>query len=198
MDGPFVSSYALLWFLVIAEAWALIALYHHFGRIYLSSRQGREAQGPAEGQLVKHFVLSDMSGASVSTVSGGKPTFLVFVSTTCEPCAKLMPELCTFLSGVPPLNVILLARGKQDDVAAWLSQFRLPADLHVVVDKGGQLGTEFNVGLTPYCIGIDMEGRAQVKGIFNDAVALQAVTERLWPASRSPRAGSGAPEEVRA
>ena len=46
MSEALLVSYAALWALVLAIAVGLLALYRHFGEMYLTSREGRVTQDP--------------------------------------------------------------------------------------------------------------------------------------------------------
>ena len=65
MSGPLLGSYIALWILVAVLSVAVFALYHHFGQMYLNSREGRETQGPDLGATPPESMgLTSSAGAS--------------------------------------------------------------------------------------------------------------------------------------
>jgi hypothetical protein len=71
MTGPLLVSYAALWIVVIVMA---IALYHHFGEMYLNSREGRQNQGPDVDSELKPLGARDVAGASLRLPTTGTPS----------------------------------------------------------------------------------------------------------------------------
>jgi len=92
VTGLLVVSNIVLWMLVILEALALFALYQHFGEMYLTTREGRQSQGPSVGSPLKRVDATDISGVARGLPTQSRPAFLLFASTSCPLCERLRPD----------------------------------------------------------------------------------------------------------
>lgn len=167
MNGFFLASYVALWLLVVALAVAVLALYNHFGRMYLSSREGRAAQGPAVGATVSRFTAAALDGGDVA-VPGGRPLLLLLASTDCPECARLTSPLQDLaLRHEDELDVVILCGGPSRRVAEWARGLGRP--LRVIPDRNFRRAAALGVGITPFLVGLDGDGVVRTKGLVNGA-----------------------------
>jgi len=186
LSALYLSTYLVLWALVLIQMVALAALYHHFGAIRLNSRQGRESQGPAlDTRLnVRPEVLRTLDGSSIPVNDLGRPTFLVFVSTTCQPCVALRTHLGEFAGHADVLPVVLCAGPDQAATAEWAAPL-VEQGVAVVHDQRGQIASKLGLSITPFLVAVDSVGFVRLKAIVNDMATLMKSVQVLKDASAS-------------
>jgi thiol-disulfide isomerase/thioredoxin len=172
VSAPFLISYALLWALVIVQFAAILALYHHFARVYVSSREGRQAQGPDLGASLAPLRATCLDGTSPSVTDANRPGLLVFLSTTCAPCDDLAPALARLATSWPEGWLLLVCAGDPADVRGWSARHGLPDGI-VAPDRGGRLTADHRVAVTPYCIAVSDDGTVAAKGVASNEPALE-------------------------
>ena len=185
MSGPVLISYIALWVLVGVLTVAVWAMYHHFGQVYLSSREGRAAQGPPVGELLESLVEQDVDGDPVVVPASNEATLLVFASTGCPLCDEVRDALPAF-SESRNVRAVVICRGKRNDVKRWAVGLGPAAT--VISDPGSAITVRHRVGVLPYGVAVDAAGRVVVKGLVNgreglewlaDAVSLASATTQI-------------------
>lgn len=162
MSTPFLISYIALWILVVVQAAALLALYHHFGQMYLSSPIGRIDQGPDLGASSAVGEFADVSGDLI--VFPPSPSIVVFADTECRTCAALKPTLAAFGFDAEIDLVVVCAGDSEELVTAWAAA--IPEEIRVIPDVRRKLSTQMRVGVTPYILAFDGAGRVCDKGVL--------------------------------
>jgi hypothetical protein len=170
VSPAFLVSYVLLWVLVVVLFIGVLALYHHFGEMYLSSRESRSEQGPEEGALLKAAEALTVTGTPV-VLPVDRPTLLLFVSTTCDVCKEVRAALPRLVASRPELSVVLVCTGRPPMVKAWAGD--VAGLVPVVADPRSRLGGLYNVDLTPFCIAVGADGHVRASGIANTYDALE-------------------------
>lgn len=190
MSGAFLASYVVLWALVAVLAIAVFALYHHFGQMYIESREGRSAQGPDQGRPLPEADARTIAGESTSLPPRGVPALLVFAKTDCAPCEALLPELGALSARRRDVRTVLVCAGPDASaVAAWSA--RAGAYVTTVVDRGQELAAGYRIGVTPFVVAVDGDGLVQAKGLVSGPEVLDLYVESVAPSATTPR------EEVR-
>jgi hypothetical protein len=162
VSTPFLISYIALWILVVVQAAGLLALYHHFGQMYLSSPAGRVDQGPDLGSSAEVRELADVDGDPIAFPPS--PSIVVFADTECRTCAALKPTLAEFGFDTEIDLVVVCAGDSAEFVAAWAAA--IPEPIRVVADVRRKLSTQMRVGVTPYLLAFDGAGRVCDKGVL--------------------------------
>jgi hypothetical protein len=175
VNAFFVGSYAALWVLVLVMAAAILALYNHFGTMYLSSREGRAIQGPAIESRLSPFHATALDGTLVA-IPSGRPALLLLASTDCPECGKLLGPLQRIAeSRAGELDMVVLCGGRGVDVGAWARG--LSAPVRVVADRNFRRATAMGVGITPFVVGVDGGGVVRARGLVNGAEGLGMAAE---------------------
>jgi hypothetical protein len=170
-----VGSYVALWVLVLVMAAAILALFHHFGTMYLSSREGRATQGPAIESRLSPFAATTLDGTAVSLPSG-RPALLLLASTDCPECGRLTGPLQRLAeSRAGELDVVVLCGGRRTSVLEWARA--LGAPVRVVADRNFRRATAMGVGITPFVVGVDAGGVVRARGLVNGAEGLAMAAE---------------------
>lgn len=178
MNQVLLASYIVLWLVVIVVLVALFGLYHHFGQMYLSTREGRSTHGPRIGTQLKSAEGFDLVGGRVYLPPADIPALLVFASTACRVCEKFLPDLDAFAQDrASELEVVLICGGEAGAVRRWLNErVRL---VRVIADPGERLAAQYNIGVVPYCVGVDDTGKVRTRGIINTRNGLEAMADRV-------------------
>jgi hypothetical protein len=172
-----IGSYVALWVLVVVLAVALLALYNHFGQMYLTSHRGREEQGPKVGAVLDPFRAADLQGRAVS-VPSGRPALVVLASVDCPECRRLRGPLQALAADLAAdLDVVVLCNGQRSQVAEWASAMDGP--VHVIQDKNYRRASAMGVGITPFAVGVDGDGVVQARGLLNGRDGLALAVEAL-------------------
>lgn len=148
-------------FVAVAGAWYLL---------------GGRGQGAAEGQRAPNFTLEqhhlppeeggDAAGApeTVSLASlRGKPVFINFWATWCEPCRWEMPFILEVQNSRPDVHVYAINVGESDEeVAAYLDEVGLEG-LNILMDKGFEVYGEYHLTGLPTSLFLDAQGTVCVR-----------------------------------
>jgi thiol-disulfide isomerase/thioredoxin len=177
---------------MVVQLVAIFALYHHFGRIYFSSREGRENQGPKVDSNLRSRDLRDIAGDPVVLPPRGMPAVLLFTDTRCPLCDKLRPQLRSFAEAHADIQTVVICSGDRAAVGDWASG--IAAAVPVVSDPGHRVAAYYDVVSIPYCVAVDDTGTVRGAGLVNSRSGLEEAAELANPpgvggASVSPIAG---------
>ncbi|MET4783733.1 hypothetical protein [Glaciihabitans sp. UYNi722] len=181
-----------LWVLFFATALALLALYRHFGQMYMGLPEQKIAQGPELDSALPSLALTDTRGREV-LLPAPQPTAIVFASTTCTFCTEIREVLSAPPAIAEGVELVVFCSGPRADVTAWAS--RTADSVHVIWDSKERLIEKFEVNGTPYAIAVGPESRVRAKGIINGLDGIEwAATQARAVAPVSIPAGV---EEIR-
>ena len=189
MNGLLLTSYVALWLLVLVLAGAVLALYHHFGTMYLSSREGRATQGPAIGSRLSGFGASALDGTEIA-VPSGRPSLLLLASTDCPECGRLQEPLVRLARAhAGEVDVVVLCGGRRVEVSDWARGVGAP--VRVVADRNFRRATAVGVGITPFLLGVDGDGVVRARGLVNGQEGLEMALHDLLHAGEDGAAPVG-------
>ncbi len=164
---PLIISHLATWVLLILLTLAVLALYRHFGQLYMNTSQNKSAQGPALGSSVLSLGKKGLDGRDVY-LPDGRPTVMVFADTDCEYCARIRDELMHFKAG--SVRFVLLCAGRRNDVVAWARS--LTENTEVIWDHRAALTARYEVNGTPFAVVVGSNGRVVGKSIINGRAGL--------------------------
>lgn len=103
-------------------------------------------------------------------------TLVAFLSTTCQPCVRLWPDLVRVARSpeVPTIRVTVIVSGRPDE--SIFSDADLPASVRLVDDRSGVIGNAFEVRRTPFLFVLE-NGDVRGKGVANNYVQLVSLLE---------------------
>src|SRR5690242_181352 len=166
MDGIWLVSFIALWIIVIVEAVLILLLYRQLGILYLGTASGVSRDGLAVGTAAPDFNLRDVDGQAVSLSSlRGRNVLLLFGSTHCEPCRRLLPGLQDFAArDGRDFEVLWLNQGTPEET----EQFRAETGttLRMLTFRDG-VNDAYRVRVTPFLFMIDPSGVIKAKGLAN-------------------------------
>ena len=173
MNALFWFSYALLWVLLPVMSVSVFALYHHFGQMYLTSREGRAEQGPAVGAQLRRTEALDLATQPVLLPPRGAPALVMFTSTTCPVCEAMRLDLIQIARDQPDLPVYVFCHGSTRAVREWAGE--LAGAATVVPDPRLRHAARYEVAVTPFGIAVGADAVVRARGIVNDLDGLRAL-----------------------
>jgi methylamine dehydrogenase accessory protein MauD len=180
-------TYILLWILLAALTVAVFALYHHFGEMYLSSREGRARDGPELHRAIKPATVRDLAGEEVRVPRPAVATMLFYATTNCPLCTDLLPALTEVAARERDIETVVVCGNEPPAVAAWADG--LSSAAVVVPDGNRALATRYRINATPFLVLIDRDGVVRGKGIVNGRDGLEQAVQRLEAAHTDPDQG---------
>lgn len=172
MSPFFLVSYVLLWVLVVVLLVGVFALYHHFGQMYMNTREGREAQGPKEGQALKRVEAADLGGTARILPEPGRPAVIVFGSTDCGLCEKLRPDVLRLArERDDDVQVTAVVAGHPQAVRGWAAE--LDGAVPVVPDPRSHITAAYGIDALPFVVTVGRDGVVRGGGIVNDHEGLR-------------------------
>src|SRR5262245_27733123 len=128
MEGIWLISFIALWIIVILEGVLILLLYRQLGILYLGTASGVSRDGLAVGTKAPEFSLPTVDGQTVSLSSlRGRNVLLLFGSTHCEPCRRLLPGLEEFAGREGrDFQVLWLNQGTPEETQAFLAETGSP------------------------------------------------------------------------
>jgi len=169
----FMTTYVLLWTLVLAESVLLFVLLRQVGHAYLAQLPVSEREGVPVGRRLPDVPTVTSDGAqTLSTFVTIRPyTAVVLVTPTCPICRGAIDALRATTAQLPWLGGAVLVEGtsvdRYSDVSAW-------GKLGLITDKTAR---QLQVRATPFAFVVDTEAQVVAKGIVNTVDDLQRLLE---------------------
>lgn len=181
MQGFWLVSYIALWWMVLIEALAIVALLRQIGVLHLRVQPvGARTMnaGPEIGAQLPVLQAEDIFGQRVTVVARGRPHLLLFVSPTCNACTELLPSVKTITRNEKDnLDVVLLTTVSDIELnRAYVQQHRITSIPYIA---SPQITEEIGVRGAPYALVTDSEGVVRAKGLVNHIEHLESLVEAL-------------------
>jgi methylamine dehydrogenase accessory protein MauD len=173
MSGIWAAAFVVLWLLVIVLCVAVFALYHHFGQMYVNSREGRAAHGPDVDLPLRVVQVTDLAGEKREIPPYGRPAVLLFTSTTCPLCDELRSVIDGFAARNAEVETVVVCSGREAGVRTWSESLRVP----VVADPRSAIAARYGIGMTPFVVATDVNGFVRGRGVVNALEQLDAAAE---------------------
>lgn len=169
MNSLFLSSYIVLWIVVICLSFLMLLVFRQFGIVYLKTAEGVSAGGIKIGKTVKDLNLTTLTGQKIKLSDYKEPVVLLFTSPTCDPCKRLLAKLNDFIIEFPRLNIIVFS------IDTNLKEHQLPNLRCPIVPLPDRklYEEEFEGEVTPFGFLIDENRKVVSKGIINDSKSIE-------------------------
>jgi hypothetical protein len=169
----------VLWLLVIVLMGGLFALYHHFGRIYINSEEGRTSQGPELGSVPPRIPVSDLRGDPV--VVPPLHGITTFMHVGCRTCKDIQVAIQEFAIDPNAVDIAVVVEGPADAIPGFVDS--LGDGVLVVPDVRGALMKRLSVGAVPFAIALDGDGVVQRKAMISDRQQLELLAASVTPSA---------------
>lgn len=168
MTSAMVSQ-MLLWIVVIVQGVTILALARQIGvlhdRVAPAGALTTQA-GPGVGEQSPRLEVHALAGNAITVggkLAAGKALLMLFVSSTCPICKKLIPIAKNFARS-ERLDVLFVGDADPDEQRTLIAQFEL--DEHCFVN-GPEVGMTYRIDKLPYAVLLDDAGMIAAKGLVN-------------------------------
>lgn len=176
MEGWWAASYAVLWLLVVALCFVVVALARQIGTLHLrlGPRGALEIddEGPPLDEAPPIVEARDLRGELVTIGGAGPQRLLMFVSPGCMVCDRVLPSL----------NVVAASAGLDPYVVSDVDAHESTAafggragDLRIV--PAPELMQSYAIPGTPYLVVMDAKGLVRAKGTVNNLEQMEGLVE---------------------
>src|SRR5581483_1338429 len=154
MSGNWQIAFYALSVLTLALGVGFLALARHVAALETRLPQPvplELEQGPAVGTPLVLTSESGWTGAAVERFvsDGSRDAVLVFVTTSCSVCHRLVPDISRFARDGSDLRVAVVAGGAPAQIARFRTALR---EVEVIEDVDGSVIARFGVTTVPYAI----------------------------------------------
>ena len=162
-------SQILLWIVVILQGIAIFALARQIGVLHERVAPAGaliNSAGPGVGEQSPRLEVHALGGNAVTvgaSLAPGRALLMLFVSSTCPICKKLIPIAKNFARS-ERLDVLFVGDADVAEQRKLIAQFEL--DEHAFVN-GPAVGMAYRVDKLPYAVLLDDAGRIAAKGLVN-------------------------------
>ena len=163
MSSLFISSYIVLWVVVICLSFLMLLVYRQFGLVYLKTSEGVARGGLKIGTTVPDLSLKTSFNKEIKLSQYTDPVVLLFTSPSCGPCKKLLSNLNDLIIEFPKLNIIVFSIDTK--VEDSLPNVRCPI---IPIEDRKLFEEVFKGEVTPFGFLIDENRKVLSKGIIND------------------------------
>jgi hypothetical protein len=198
MSTLFYVSYAALWLLLLTIGVLLLLLYRHFGIQALGTIEGVQRDGLAIGTAAPLISGVTADGQDMTwQTRPGKPEFLVFASTDCEPCADVLPHVDRLaVATARTLGVTAVVSGPQEVAANLVAQQPQPPTYLCLAEDGSGAFDRYRVRVTPFAFVIGSDGRILAKGLCGDLTRLRNLLLAGGLEEEAGKLNGGAPLQI--
>jgi methylamine dehydrogenase accessory protein MauD len=177
MEDALIVSNIMLWIVVLALLFVVIALARQIGILYERvAPMGALMMdtGPKVGEAPPVFELTALSGQPVSIgLAADRSMLLFFLSPTCPVCKKLLPILKSISEAESHwLRLVFASDGDEAEQRTFYRKAKLEAYPYVL---STDLGMTYRVSKLPYAVLLDESGRVRAKGLVNSREQLESL-----------------------
>jgi methylamine dehydrogenase accessory protein MauD len=168
MTGAMMSQ-MLLWIVVILQGVTILALARQIGVLHdrvAPAGALTTTAGPGVGEQSPRLEVHALAGNAITVggkLAAGKALLMLFVSSTCPICKKLIPIAKNFARS-ERLDVLFVGDADPAEQRKLIAQFEL--DEHCFVN-GPEVGMTYRIDKLPYAVLLDDAGMIAAKGLVN-------------------------------
>ena len=168
MTSAMVSQ-MLLWIVVILQGVTILALARQIGVLHDRVAPAGaliNGAGPGVGEQSPRLEVHALAGNAITVggkLSAGRAQLMLFVSSTCPICKKLIPIAKNFARS-ERLDVLFVGDADPAEQRKLIAQFEL--DEHCFVN-GPEVGMTYRIDKLPYAVLLDDAGMIAAKGLVN-------------------------------
>jgi hypothetical protein len=176
----FSVSFALAWFLVLAQGLMILGCLWVMGRLKQQYDPMHQPLLTDDGPPLRHFVepfdfqnVRTEAQTSLWEYLASGPAVLLFVSDKCGPCSDVLTSAAAFhRSWIQKTRYLIIANMAMEEVRALGDQY---PDFDIVADSEGLIARSYRVQRWPLGIVVDTMGVVLNKGIVNTPQHLEGL-----------------------
>jgi methylamine dehydrogenase accessory protein MauD len=164
-----MMSQMLLWIVVILQGVTILALARQIGVLHdrvAPAGALTTTAGPGVGEQSPRLEVHALAGNAITVggkLAAGKALLMLFVSSTCPICKKLIPIAKNFARS-ERLDVLFVGDADPVEQRKLIREFEL--DEHCFVN-GPEVGMTYRIDKLPYAVLLDDAGMIAAKGLVN-------------------------------
>lgn len=168
MENALITSSILLWLIVLCNLLLTLALIR---RVNDSSQRALVPDiGLKTGQTAPDFTAQTLTDeiVNLNTYLGRKVAFL-FISTRCDPCRKILPEIMNLAPKAARAGVefVLVSGSPVEDTHSFVKEFDIHLPVLIAPRARNPFLEEYKAIGTPYYCIINQQGKVQATGYPN-------------------------------
>jgi methylamine dehydrogenase accessory protein MauD len=162
-------SQTLLWIVVILQGVTILALARQIGVLHDRVAPAGaliNGAGPGVGEQSPRIEVHALAGNAITVggkLAAGRALLLLFVSSTCPICKKLIPIAQHFAKS-ERLDVLFVGDADAAEQRKLIAQFELDERCFV---NGPEVGMTYRIDKLPYAVLLDEAGMIAAKGLVN-------------------------------
>ncbi len=176
MQGWWIASYIVLWFLVVMLAVVVVALARQIGTLHLrlGPRGAFEAddEGPTLGAAPEATTRAALDGSLVTIGGPSEWQVVLFASPTCHLCDQLAPSL-SVAARMHDARPVVVVDAEADDARPLIARKRVDAPVVAAPD----IARAYAIPGTPFVVVLDPQGVVRAKGTANNLEQLEGLIE---------------------
>jgi methylamine dehydrogenase accessory protein MauD len=167
--SPLIVSQILMWLVVIVQGIVILALARQVGVLHERVAPAGaliHGSGPGVGEQSPKLEVHAMGGNAVTIggeLAAGRALLMLFVSSTCPICKKLIPIAKDFARS-ERLQVLFVGDAEAGEQRKLMGQFQLDERSFV---NGPEVGLTYRIDKLPYAVLLDERGIIAAKGLVN-------------------------------
>lgn len=190
MEGWWIASYIVLWFLVITLAVVVVALARQIGTLHLrlGPRGAFESddEGPALGEAPQPTTRRALDGSLVTVGGPSGWQVVLFASPTCHLCDQLASSL-SVAARMHDATALVVVDADEDDARPLITRKRIDAPVVAAPD----IARAYAIPGTPFVVVMDPQGVVRAKGTANNLEQLEGLIETALARADRATAGNG-------
>jgi methylamine dehydrogenase accessory protein MauD len=170
-------SQILLWIVVILQGVTILALARQIGVLHDRVAPAGaliNGAGPGVGEQSPRLEVHALAGNAITVggkLAAGKALLMLFVSSTCPICKKLIP-IAKHFARSERLDVLFVGDADPVEQRKLIREFEL--DEHCFVN-GPEVGMTYRIDKLPYAVLLDDAGMIAAKGLVNSREHLESL-----------------------
>jgi methylamine dehydrogenase accessory protein MauD len=176
MQGWWIASYVILWFLVVVLSVLVVALARQVGTLHLrlGPRGALEIddEGPPLGESPPVADVRAIDDRMLRIGGPGPANVLLFVSPGCHLCEAVLPSLGVAAKS-KGMNATVLVDADRLETIGMFGDRKLNAD----IAPAGDLTSTYAVPGTPFVVVLDDLGIVRAKGTVNNLEQLEGLID---------------------
>jgi methylamine dehydrogenase accessory protein MauD len=176
VEGWWATSYVILWVLVAALCFVVVALARQIGTLHLRlGPRGAldiDIEGPELDEAPEPIDTADLQGRPVTIGGPGEPQLLMFVSPGCQLCEQVLPSIGA-VSEAGDMTPYVLSDADASETKRVFVRKRVRAP----VVPAHEVARSYSIPGTPYVVILDDLGVVRGKGSVNNLEQMEGLVD---------------------
>jgi hypothetical protein len=181
----FWLSYALLWFLVVAESLLVFALLRELGRIYLSQPQSIARDGLTPGTMIPEILVEGRrKRAPLQAFLSAPYTLLICALPDCPFCEDVIEKAQRWSRRRPNIGALVVISGSER------GKYDAFETVEVALAAPNDVLYELRVRASPFLFVVGSDGEVLSKGLANSHRDIRGLLEAAGVFDEARREGA--------